>query len=139
MRALLVIPILLLGCTPTIDRVERKGRETTDSALSILDSLPTATRTVYETRIKTLTQTKVVPRVEIQKELVYIEAERSEIGPLMAMSKPSAPTVVTDTVYIERIIENRILTASKPPKKKRWSLFNRVDTVYVRDTVYLSR
>ena len=138
MRALLIIPILLLGCTPTIDRVDRKGRETTDSALSILDSLPTTT-TVYETRIKTLTQTKVVPRVEIQKELVYIEAERSEIGPLMAMSRPSTPTVVTDTVYIERVVENRILTASKEPKKKRWSLFNRVDTVYVRDTIYLSR
>jgi hypothetical protein len=131
MRSLFIIPIVLLSCTPTIDKMERVGRETTDSAMSILDNLPTTTKTIYETRVQTKTLTKVVPVVQVHKEIVY--AEREEIGPVMAMSRPYKPEVIRDTVYIEKV--QRVLTTSTTKRRRCW--FCRVDTVYVRDTVYL--
>ena len=98
MRALLIIPVLLLGCTPTIDRVDRRGRDVTDSALSILEDLDVNPDTIREVRVKT--QTIVKTRV--------VEVESSPV--INAMVRPS--------YSIER---------------------RGCDTVYIRDTVFISR
>ena len=98
MKTLLIIPVLLLGCTPTIDRVDRRGSSTTDSCLSILEDLDVSPDTIREVRVKT--QTIVKTRV--------VEVESSPV--INAMVRPS--------YSIER---------------------RGCDTVWIRDTVFISR
>jgi hypothetical protein len=92
MRAL--IPILLLvSCTPTIDRVERHDKSMTDSALSVLDGI------VPEVDTLSIVKTRTIERV--------VQVESSPI--ISAMIRPS---------YIEG---------------------RGCDTVFIRDTVFISR
>ena len=94
MRAL--IPFLLLvSCTPTIEKMERHDKSMTDSAMSVLDGLVPTVDTV------SIVTTKTIERVK------YVEVESSPV--ISAMVRPS---------YIER---------------------RGCDTVYIRDTVFISR
>ena len=88
-----ILCLLLVSCTPTIERVERHDASVTDSALSVLSTIGKDTVTLVKTRT-------------IEKTLVkYVQSEPIRV----AMVRP-AP------------IERR-----------------ECDTVYIRDTVYLSR
>ena len=98
MRALLIIPVLLLGCTPTIDRVDRRGRETTDSALSILENLGDSPDTLREVRVetKTIVKTRVV---EVESSPVI----NAMVRPSYSIERRGCDTVyIRDTVYLRR-------------------------------------
>ena len=88
-----IICLLLVSCTPTIERVERHDASVTDSALSVLSTIGKDTVTLVKTRT-------------IEKTLVkYVQSEPIRV----AMVRPA-------------------------PIERRGC-----DTVWIRDTVYLSR
>jgi hypothetical protein len=92
MRAL--IPILLLvSCTPTIEKMERHDKSMTDSAMSVLDGLAPTVDTI------SIVKTQTIEKIR------YIESSPR----VLAMVRP---------MHIERM---------------------RCDTVWIRDTVYISR
>ena len=96
MRVLLVIPILLLGCTPTIDRVDRRGRETTDSALSILEDLGDSPDTLREVRV----ETKTIVKIRVVESSPVINAM---VRPSYSIERRGCDTVyIRDTVYLRR-------------------------------------
>ena len=96
MRVLLVIPILLLGCTPTIDRVDRRGRETTDSALSILENLGDSPDTLREVRV----ETKTIVKIRVVESSPVINAM---VRPSYSIERRGCDTVyIRDTVYLRR-------------------------------------
>ena len=96
MRALLIIPVLLLGCTPTIDRVDRRGRETTDSALSILEDLGDSPDTLREVRV----ETKTIVKIRVVESSPVINAM---VRPSYSIERRGCDTVyIRDTVFISR-------------------------------------
>jgi pantothenate synthetase len=92
MRAL--IPILLLvSCTPSIEKMERHDKSMTDSAMSVLDGLAPTVDTI------SIVKTQTIEKIR------YIE---------------SSP---------------RVLAMVRPVTTERM----RCDTVFIRDTVWISR
>ncbi len=92
MRAL--IPILLLvSCTPSIEKMERHDKSMTDSAMSVLDGLTPTVDTISIVKTQTIEKSR------------YIESSPR----VLAMVRP---------MPIERM---------------------RCDTVFIRDTVWISR
>jgi hypothetical protein len=87
----IVVAVSLVACTPTIDRVEKRDKTLTDSAMSVLDDLSST----YRVDTVSIVKTRVV------------EVESSPI--VSAMVRPS---------YIEERV---------------------CDTVWIRDTVFISR
>ena len=98
---LLIPALLLVSCTPTIEKVERHDKTMTDSAMSVLDGLTAPTvDTVSIVRTRTIEKTNTIEKIR------YVEVESA---PVLAMVRP---------VSIER---------------------RGCDTVYIRDTVWISR
>ena len=94
MRAL--IPVLLLvSCTPSIEKMERHDKSMTDSAMSVLDGLTPTVDTI------SIVKTQTIEKIR------YVQTEESPR--VLAMARP---------MPIERM---------------------RCDTVFIRDTVYISR
>ena len=92
MRAVL-LSILLISCTPSIEKMERHDKSMTDSAMSVLDGLTPTVDTV------SIVKTQTIEKIR------YIE---------------SSP---------------RVLAMVRPVTTERM----RCDTVFIRDTVYISR
>jgi hypothetical protein len=91
MRAAVLL-LLIVSCTPTIDRVERHDGSVTDSALSVLSSL--------EKDTVTLVQVKTVERVRLIEAQPIREALGMQVYPL---DRGGCDTVwVRDTVYIRQ-------------------------------------
>ncbi len=88
-----ILCLLLVSCTPTIERVERHDASVTDSALSVLDGLAPTVDTI------SIVKTQTIEKIR------YIESSPR----VLAMVRP---------MPIERM---------------------RCDTVFIRDTVYISR
>ncbi len=88
-----ILCLLLVSCTPTIERVERHDASVTDSAMSVLDGLAPTVDTI------SIVKTQTIEKIR------YIESSPR----VLAMVRP---------VTIERM---------------------RCDTVFIRDTVYISR
>ncbi len=92
MRAVL-LSILLISCTPSIEKVERHDKSMTDSAMSVLDGLAPTVDTI------SIVKTQTIEKIR------YIE---------------SSP---------------RVLTRVLPVTTERM----RCDTVWIRDTVFISK
>ena len=92
MRAVL-LSILLISCTPSIEKVERHDKSMTDSAMSVLDGLAPTVDTI------SIVKTQTIEKIR------YIE---------------SSP---------------RVLAMVRPVTTERM----RCDTVFIRDTVWISR
>ncbi len=92
MRAVL-LSILLISCTPTIEKMERHDKSMTDSAMSVLDGLAPTVDTI------SIVKTQTIEKIR------YIESSPR----VLAMARP---------MPIERM---------------------RCDTVFIRDTVWISR
>lgn len=89
MRAAILL-LLLVSCTPTIDRVERHDPTMTDSALSVLSTIGKDTVTLIETREK----------------IRFIESEPIReammVRPLPMVRRGCDTVWIRDTVYISR-------------------------------------
>ena len=92
MRAVL-LSILLISCTPSIEKMERHDKSMTDSAMSVLDELAPTVDTI------SIVKTQTIEKIR------YIESSPR----VLAMVRP---------MPIERM---------------------RCDTVFIRDTVWISR
>jgi len=92
MRAVL-LSILLISCTPSIEKMERHDKSMTDSAMSVLDGLAPTVDTI------SIVKTQTIEKIR------YIE---------------SSP---------------RVLAMVRPVTTERM----RCDTVFIRDTVWISR
>jgi pantothenate synthetase len=88
-----ILCLLLVSCTPTIERVERHDASVTDSALSVLDRLAPTVDTI------SIVKTQTIEKIR------YIESSPR----VLAMVRP---------MPIEKM---------------------RCDTVWIRDTVWISR
>jgi uncharacterized protein related to proFAR isomerase len=93
----IVVAVSLVACTPTIDRVEKRDKTLTDSAMSVLDDLSST----YRVDTVSIVKTQTVEKIKI------VEVESAPI--VSAMIRPS---------YIEERV---------------------CDTVWIRDTVFISR
>ena len=103
MRAL--IPVLLLvSCTPSIEKMERHDKSMTDSAMSVLDGLTPTVDTV------SIVKTRIIEKNNTIEKIKYVEVEVQSSPRVLAMVRPMP--------LIERM---------------------RCDTVFIRDTVYISR
>lgn len=104
MRALIPI-LLLISCTPSIEKMERHDKSMTDSAMSVLDGLTSTVDTVSIVKTRTIEKTNTIEKIK------YVEVE-VESSPVLAMARPMPMP----------LIERR-----------------RCDTVFIRDTVWISR
>lgn len=88
--------LLLVSCTPSIERVERHDKTMTDSAMSVLSSLQKDT--------VTLLQVKTVERVKTEVRFIETEPMREVLGmQVFPREVGGCDTVwIRDTVYIVR-------------------------------------
>ena len=98
-----LIPILLLvSCTPTIEKMEKRDKTMTDSAMAVLDALPST----YRVDTVSIVKTQTVER--IKETVKYVEVESSPVfnavvRPVMPIERRGCDTVwIRDTVYISR-------------------------------------
>ena len=98
MRAV-IFCLLLVSCTPTIDRVERHDASVTDSALSVLSTLST---TGVDT--VTLVKTRTIERIKTEVRFIESEPIREVLGmQVFPREVGGCDTVwIRDTVYISR-------------------------------------
>lgn len=139
--------LCLSGCVrqPSNHALQKRSdaqdyRTRSDSALALLSSLTaTAPKTVYVKTVQTVTRVAKVAVPHIQKETVYV---REDMFPLVSpMVRPMPdPVYVRDTVMMEKVVPVERVSLASP--KRGWSLFTIkrvVDTVYLRDTVYIAK
>lgn len=97
-----VLCLLLVSCTPSVEKMERHDSSMTDSALSVLSSIGSDTVTIE--RVKTIEKIKTVSK-EIVK---YVEVESSPVfnamvSPSYSIGERGCDTVwIRDTVWISR-------------------------------------
>lgn len=98
MRAV-IFCLLLVSCTPTIDRVERHDASVTDSALSVLSTLSTTGMDTV-----TLVKTRTIERIKTEVRFIESEPIREVLGmQVFPREVGGCDTVwIRDTVYISR-------------------------------------
>ena len=91
--------LLLVSCTPTIDRVERHDASVTDSALSVLSTLSTTGMDTV-----TLVKTRTIERIKTEVRFIESEPIREVLGmQVFPREVGGCDTVwIRDTVYISR-------------------------------------
>lgn len=139
----LLLPLLIAasGCVrqPEVHAVKESSshhdyHRRSDSALALLDSM-SSPKMIYVKSVQTVTRVDRVEVPRLQKETVYLTEESFPLVKAMPRME-----VVRDTVTIERVQTVEKVSLAAP--KKTWSLFTIkrvVDTVYVKDTVYIAK
>ena len=93
MRAVL-LSILLISCTPSIEKMERHDKSMTDSAMSVLDGLAPTVDTI------SIVKTQTIEKIR------YIESSPrvlAMVRPMPLIERMRCDTVfIRDTVYIRR-------------------------------------
>lgn len=88
--------LLLVSCTPTIDRVERHDKSMTDSAMSVLSTIGKDTVTLVKTR--------TIERIKTEVRFIESEPIREVLGmQVFPREVGGCDTVyIRDTVYLSR-------------------------------------
>lgn len=88
--------LLLVSCTPTIDRVERHDKSMTDSAMSVLSTIGKDTVTLVKTR--------TIERVKTEVRFIESEPIREVLGmQVFPREVGGCDTVwIRDTVFLSR-------------------------------------